>query len=660
MTVPTRARIHFMRSAAMVVAAAGLSAAGCASRTSTGQAGERAVDWTTPHIVVEPETTRAIQGVSKVERTRYFCVSDHGTGFDERMSEGAVYDYLVNELGVSFGRSLGPVQQVAANLPEDPKRPGYADLSFLKDKKHPKPGERFYRDFGPNLDVAAHGNHNAYPTYMGKHAHEDADYHGTPEWIPANLDAAAELAAAVLKYNYTDFDRPRYFEPLNEPHWKYFVDQHMADWHLATMDKVHELTPDVRVGGMCMSVSYFFRNNYHSFGGMKGFFDRTRGQMDFYSFHSYDYFKWEDEDFRGRVQSGLPLEGTLDLLQNYAVNTVGREVDVVVSEQGGYINVEPKGMYDGELIASEIAKTHFPDETWENELKKRSVVCFVHVSSILANTLAFMDHPHTVVKSVPFLLPNTWSWDTKYYANLYVPHGYTDTSRWVETHMLDFHKFFRGVDGRRVKLISSDPDLQARAFVDGARLYLAVNNQSWRPESVALYGIDADQVEVRRLGRNEDFTAYYVEETVSTPKTLAVAGREAVMIVADLGELIREKAIVNEIVCYGDKVTVPLKDAAFKIKVPMEKEIDYAVLRVGLTRETGRSHAAIITLNGKPLDVPLEDCADRLDKGEYGTTKMVYLDPADLLAENAVTVSFPDGDQGAVGTAVIRVAVSGH
>ena len=55
--------------------------------------------------------------------------------------------------------------------------------------------------------------------------------------------------------------------------------------------------------------------------------------------------------------------------------------------------------------------------------------------------------------------------------------------------------------------------------------------------------------------------------------------------------------------------------------------------------------------------MPLEDCADRLDKGEYGTTKLVYLDPADLLAENTVAVSFPDGEQGAVGTAVIRVAV---
>jgi len=638
------------------LALGGLLVVGCVPGESETS---RPIDWTKPHIFVDAETTRAVGGVSEVDRKRYFCVSDSGTGFDRRMKP-EVYEYLVNDLGISFGRSLGPVKSVARSLKEDPKRPGFADLSSLKAKKLPVPGERFVRDLGPNLDVAAHGNHNAYPAYMGKYQLEGADYHGMPEWIPENVDAAAELAAAVLKYNYTDFDRPRYFEPLNEPHWKYFVDQHMADWHLKAMAKVRQLTPEVKVGGMCMSVSYFFRNNYQNFKGMKGFFDRTDGTMDFYSFHSYDYLYWREGDFKGRIQSGLPLEGTLDLLQNYAVNKIGREVDVVISELGGYVHSEPKGMYDGEALAAELMASNYPAAdagSWDYELKKRSIVCFAHVSSIMANTLAFIDHPHTVVKTVPFLLPNTWSWDKKYYANLYVPKDYTDTSEWVGTHMLDFFKFFRGVDGRRVKCVSSDPDLQTRAFVDGSKTYLVVNNQSFRPESVSLHGMGAKQVEIRRLGRNADFTAAYTEETVATPETLTLAGREAVMLVADLGRPVEEKAKVNEITCYGDKTELPMKKAEFKVKVPTEKAIDYAVLRVGLTRKTDSSKDAVILFNGKPLNVPLEDCADRLADGEYGTTKMVYLDPRDLLAENTVAVSFPDGDDGAVGTAVIRVAV---
>ena len=648
-----------------VIAAAALLVAGCGQKTDIPPEVEAPrevevrieVDWSKPHIVVDAETTRAVQGVSKVERKRYFCVSDQGSGFDKRMSGRGVYDYLVDYLGISFGRNLGPVKHTGSTLKEDPNRPGYADLGPLKKRKPAEPGAQFMADFGPNLDVAAHGQHNAYPEYMGKYQLEGAEYHGTPEWIPENIDAAAELAANVLKYAYTDFDRPRYFEPLNEPHWKYFVDQHFADWHLKTMEKVHELTPEVKVGGLCKSVSYFFRSNYHTSIGLRKFMELTEGKMDFYSFHSYDYFKWEEEDFRGRIQSGLPLESTLDLVQNYAMNTLGREVDLVISELGGYINVEPKGMYDGERLAAEIAAKHFPEDTWENELKKRSIVCFVHVSSIIANIMAFIDHPHTVQKTVPFLLPNTWNWDKKYYANLYVPYEYTDTSQWVETHMLDFFKLFRGVDGRRVKVIASDPDLQTRAFVDGSKLYLAINNQSWREESVDLYGIASDEVEIRRFGRNADFTAYYTEEASPTPNELTLAGREAVVLVADLGgRRVEEKARVNEIVCYGDKVIQPL-NTEFKITVPVDRKIDYAVLRVGLVRDSGKEHTPMITLNGKALEVPLEDCADRLDRGEYGTTKLVYLDPADLLAENTVTIAFADGDNGMVGSVVIRAAV---
>jgi hypothetical protein len=86
-------------------------------------------------------------------------------------------------------------------------------------------------------------------------------------------------------------------------------------------------------------------------------------------------------------------------------------------------------------------------------------------------------------------------------------------------------------------------------------------------------------------------------------------------------------------------------------------ELAVAVLRVGLTRKTESSPAAVITLNGKPLEVPLEDCAERLADGEYGVTKLVNLNVADLQAENTVKVSFPDGDDGVVGTVVIRAAI---
>lgn len=651
-----------MKKVPMISTSIAILGCGCAALgISRAPAAEMQVDLSQPYILVEPGTTRSIQGVSEVDRKRYFVVSDQGVGFENRIKDDDMYTYLVHDLGISFGRGLGPIKYVAKSLMEDPARPGFADVTPLKGRKLVEPSARFRGDFGTNLDVASHGDHNAFPEYMGKYVTKDSVGPGHSEYIPENIEAASQLSADVMKYNYSNFDRPRYYEPLNEPHWSFFNDQHFADWHLKTMEKVHAATPDVKVGGLCMSVCYFYRGNYRSFNtGIKNFIDNTDCKMDFYSFHTYDYHRWNGTEFNGRMQSGLPLEGTLDLVENYTMNAFGKEVDMVVSEQGGYIGSQPKGAFDGDYVASQILSNFYPNAdttSWEYELKKRSIASFGHVSSIMANTLAFIDHPHTVKKAVPFLLVNTWDWDPKYYAGLYVPYQYEDKTRWVESDMMDFFKFFRGVSGRRVKALCSDPDLQTRAFVNGNKLYLAVNNQSGTAESINLYGLGARTVEIRRFGRNADFTAAYSEETVAAPSELVLAGREAVMIVADYSQPVKQQKSVNEVVCYGDKVAQLMADASFTIKVPVAEDIDYAQLRIGLTRAPDASRSPIVTLNGKIIEVPLEDCADRFVDKEYAVTKLVYVNPADLREENIVSVSFADGTDGAVGSAVMRVAV---
>lgn len=613
-------------------------------------------------IIVDPVTTRSIQGISEVERKRYFSVCDHGTGFENRVKDDAMYDYLVNELQISFGRNLGPIKGVAASVKEDPNRRGFADLAPLVHKKPSKPSNQMLRDFGPNLDVASHGSHNAFPEFMGKFETEQTTKDPKhSQHLPENIEAAAELSAAVLKHAYSDFDRPRYYEPVNEPHWDFMKQRHLADWHTKTMQRVHETTPEVRVGGPCMPVCYFYRNDYKSFDGLKNFMDLTDGKLDFYSFHTYDYHRWRDGEMKGRIQSGLPLEGTLDLVQNYAVNEFGNEIDVVISEQGGYIGSQPKGEYDGELVAAEILAGHHPDAdptSWDFEKKKRSIVNFGMTSSVIANTLTFLDHPHTVQKAVPFMLVNTWNWGPKYYAQLYVPHRYEDKTRWEETDLTQFFKFFRDVKGRRVKALCDDPDLQTRAFVDGNKLFLVVNNQSQQQHTIDLKGINTKSIDLRRLGRAADFTSSYREQTIATPPQFVIESREAVLMIADFGQPVPERRAVDEVVCYGDKVAQPMKEARFTIKTPTDRSIQYAQLRIGLTRAPEFEQTPVVTLNGKRLNVPLEDSADRFVDREYATTKLIFLRPSDLKAVNTVSVSFADGDNGAVGTAVIRAALT--
>ena len=68
------------------------------------------------------------------------------------------------------------------------------------------------------------GRANAWPSFMGKYQTEQSG----ERWMPQDVEAAAELAAAALQHDYVDFDRPAFYELLNEPHWSFYETPHLA------------------------------------------------------------------------------------------------------------------------------------------------------------------------------------------------------------------------------------------------------------------------------------------------------------------------------------------------------------------------------------------------------------------------------------------------
>jgi len=61
-------------------------------------------------------------------------------------------------------------------------------------------------------------------------------------------------------------------------------------------------------------------------------------------------------------------------------------------------------------------------------------------------------------------------------------------------------------------------------------------------------------------------------------------------------------------------------------------------------------------LNGKRLEVPMEDAAVRYEdtSGGYASTKMIPVSPEILTQGNSLRIAFPDGKPGTIGSAVIR------
>lgn len=660
---------QFLLSAILLGSLATLHAQELGKPTDNASSAPQSVSGTVQEvsIVIDPACTRQIEGTSDLNRSAYFNLF---TNIDKPSCKTPeIYDWLVKENRIVWGSTQGVMKAESDGYQytEDPNRPGFVDQESLKKRLAAmiyKPTEDYRQDMGNRIELVSHDPTNKHPSFMGQYMSKAAkeDKKLPPHSLPNNLEAAAELYALSLLHGFSDFNRPEWLELLNEPHYSYWSDPHLAKYHTVTRDAVHRMVPGVRVGGPCLAVAYYYGNQYDNFRGLRDFIDNTQCGLDFYSFHVYDFLGRKDadiigetensDDFPGRITSGLPLESVLDLIQNHTVNHYSKKVDIVISETGGYgadkrIEVE--------------AKKRIPGEGFDWEMKKRSIDDFNMVSSLIGHTLTYMDHPETVKKAVPFILLQAMAWDPTYYATLYVPRNFQDKNDWVATKKIHFYQMFRDLQGRRVTASCPDPDVQTRAFVDGNTVFVVMNNLSNQPKNIRLEIPTAAKMMVRRYGRNSDLTPYLTEEMQTPVNSLALKPRETVLLRAEFVKPVVQARILNEIACYGDKLATKLKDkdkAEITVKVPHLDKVDHAWLRVGISRPEEGSPEVNIVLNGKPLVVPLEQCADRLTEKDkdYASCKLVRLDRAQLQDVNTINVSFPDGKPGAVGAVVIRAA----
>lgn len=610
-------------------------------------------------VDIYPHSSRAIEGQLKLNRSKYFNLSASGTGIEGKIGDQTRTDYYFKDLEMTLGRALGMVGsevQWGNSVFEDPNRPGYTDIDLLISKQNPSnagasPG--FMNLLGDNQNVANHDRHNSYPDFMDLYTAEGSD-----QSYPGNTDAAAELAATLLEYKYTDWTRPAFFEPVNEPDWRYWGDSRFIEHHTSIYDKVHAANLPVEVGGPCLSVGYFYNNNYKALSQITGFMDKSQFSLDFYSYHIYNYMHWDEDlfDFAGSITTGLPTEGVFDAIANHSVNKFGKAFTYVASEHGGYIQDSKQ-----DEVTTMLANKYFPGSGFAHTMEKRSIGDFLAVSSALANTFTYMNHPHIVKKAVPFILLESAGWDPTYYSVLLVKEDFDKNKGWWESKRIHFYEFFKDVRGRRIRSFCDDADIQHHAFVDGNRLILLFNNQSTVDGQISL-NIHDDlgafkEIKARKFGRMIDFRPYLTEERLfSLEEPLPIKGREAIVLSIEYTQTISEEQILNEIAHYGNNTSVEFSGSQdFTVEMPGFEEVKYAHLRVGIGLDPMASKQVNFSINGTPLDSDVEDCADRLSGGSsYGSTRIMKVDTSLLEASNTITVTFPDGQTGGVGATVIR------
>ncbi len=615
-------------------------------------------------INIQPTNTLSICGISQLDRGKYFNLCHPGTNFERDISNTSISDRYLYDLGMSFGRNLGLVSNAITytkNVQEDAARTGYTDMTYLQNNAKPTdgvvlPSSGFMALFPVNVGAMMHDPHNGYPKFMKKEGTS-----GSVDSLPINKIAAAELAVGLLKNNYTEWSRPITFEPINEPAWQLLDSTlmlpNLADFHLKIWQKAKDTSLHTLIGGPCSSGANYYYNNYQQFLKLGKFIDLTQGKLDFYSFHVYDSYNWDSiqNKLTVNINSGLPLEGVLDALSSWGRNKYNKDFKFASTEHGGQISdVKCRKNYAKYLIGSGSGFAY--------DMKARSVADYMCVSSAIASTMVFMNHPQTVIKVDPFIGLESYAWDPTYHASLLVANNYTDKTNWYETDKINFYKFFKDIRGRRVYSDCTSPDIQQQTYVDGKKLIIVLNNLSDSAETLTLnYPLNnIDSIKIRRVGRNTDFTSAYSEMLASNTTNFQLNAREAVVTFVHYKSVITETKATNEVPYYASQMCKQFSTSAtFTVNVSSLSNIDYAYLRIGVSRVVGTNRNLVVTLNGTKLIVPMEKCASRLEySGGYGSTKIIAVNKALLTSNNTIVCSFDDGKMGGIGAVTLIVGVN--
>ncbi|WP_152285921.1 carbohydrate-binding protein [Flavicella marina] len=469
--------------------------------------------------------------------------------------------------------------------------------------------------------------------------------------------AAANWAVEYWKDFVNDAGRPEFFEPMNEPFVhsddaEFAAQQpdgnlmriRMAEWFSEIGKKMHqapELANMKIIGYASAWPSMELWDFGHWNNRMKMFIDKAGANMDAFSVHLYDGINVTGQD---NFRSGSNSEAILDLIEAYSYIKLGTVKDHAITEYGG--------------IASGYGSTYSDTES------AQTVKSF---NNILFNLLEREDK---MAISIPFATDkSTWHLTA---ANNYQPYGAVllrptnlggaTPSGWTYTPKIYFYDLWKEFKGKRVAVNSDNPDIQAQAFVDGKKMYVALNNLDTSNKTIQLNFDDAfsgfQNVRVKKLkvydSQNPVFTNTL--ET-SAPSSMTLIGGETVTLEYTFSNNIAFDNAIRSKKYYTSKYLQAITngnqmDFSFN---GVETGTGKATLRMSIGRKHEMSKSPVVKVNGTVVAVPNNwkgyDQSTRSDF--FGTIEIPV--PMNLIqANNTVSVTFSDNG-GHVSSLILQV-----
>ncbi|MDO6758789.1 Ig-like domain-containing protein [Tamlana sp. 2_MG-2023] len=476
----------------------------------------------------------SVDNVSDFGRERHMTI--HSTPFENDWNgEEDKLDYLINDLGVYFGRETGSATWKMQGVEEDPNNPGWANEAQMVEHSNGLKAWESSADFisrqqyvsktnnmimGINDTSPMYSNLSWFPGF-GK---------GKDGWFVKDVDAAADWVGKYMDHYFAKSPGapgnklPKYWECYNEPDMNFMnpsfgmiVSSLEKNWEYHKLvaqevrDRLGSQAP--LIGGMTQGQHDFFKQDGipsrtdgqfwydnsspeanalydNMLSGVNGWpkaWDRRgddwwqwdylwQGFIDYagadMDFYGVHIYDWPNAtDAQATTRSGGHTAAMLDLLEWYDNNQFGSKKDIVLSEFGA-VNTS----YINSL----------PDRRRDWEFLKPFNQMFMQ----------FLERPSHVVMSMPFA-PAKAVWGAHFKnattvqrydgATLFEPKGQwtgdqatwtmnEPTGGWDWSPIIYYFQLWKDVEGTRIDTKSNNLDVQVDAYVKDKHVYLILNN----------------------------------------------------------------------------------------------------------------------------------------------------------------------------------------
>lgn len=608
-----------------------------------------------------------VGGISTFDRSKFITIhsnhtdGDWGDRYGANFTDDLLADFVLGN-DVYFGRDTGYITgQLKSNIDEDPDKPGWARVS------------------GGNYSMATEGlqARQSYDAKTSIHSYEDrldgyiigAQFRPFwPEgdancgrtgykWAISTTDTPEEpFGSATGNYmgnflnHYYGSDTqvglplPKWVEVVNEPDWPLFEwsgddaygtssPAELWTFHNSVADQIHSLNSNVMVGGYCPAFPDLERDDFEEWKDeWAPFIDTCGTNMDFYTIHFYDI----DQSTKSIIRRGSFTEAVFDMIEQYTQLQVGKQLPFVVSEFAGKDNVLSK-------------------QGWS------ALHDWKRIKSMSGYLMSFMDRPNLIGKAMPFIMVKC-EWgrnDTTgipYSARLMrqadeIYNPTNTTGEWVYTEHVKFYQLWSDVSGTRVDTISSDPDIQIDAYVDGTNAYVILNNMDTEAQTIDL-NLFEDQNNAIQTVREKNM--YWDGSSVALDDTTHAGAITQVQLGSE-GTAVLEYSFASpvsldkrseEVKYYATTYFQPIaagQTNIFHINDVTKGTYGEAVLRLSTGRDTTLSKQPAVLFNGTPLEVPTDFLGHEGDDRDifFGTLDIPV--PYELLqASNTVAVTYTE------------------